>query len=212
MERYLAPAGVGDFELIEKRSKFIACVMPVYSEEAAKVEIARVRAKYHDANHNCWCYIVLGGPERYSDDGEPQGTAGLPMLEVFRREGIYNVCCVVTRYFGGILLGAGGLSRAYSSSAKQALLKAGTTEFRLCDDLRITCRYDLLGRIKHELENNNCLIVNIEYLESVIFSVLVSAGTSDGLCRKLQDVSAGAVSSVVTGKVYTNKLIDPAGK
>ena len=206
MERYLSPAGAIDFELVEKRSKFIARVLPVGSEEAAKDEITRIKMKHHDANHNCWCYIIHGGPERYSDDGEPQGTAGLPMLEVFRREGIFNVCCIVTRYFGGILLGAGGLSRAYAASAKQALTKAGTTEFRLCDDVEIVCGYDLQGRIKRELENINCLVTGIEYLESVVFRVLVSSGTSDGLYAMLRDISAGAVSCVVTGKVYSNKL------
>ena len=212
MDRYYAPAGAGDYEFIEKRSKFTACVFPVDSEDAAKEAIAHVRAKNHDASHNCWCYIIRGGTERYSDDGEPQGTAGLPMLEVFRRGGITNVCCIVTRYFGGVLLGSGGLSRAYSTAAKLALTNAGTAEFRRCDSMNIKCRYDLIGRIKPEIESHKCVIANIEYGENVIFSVLVPEGRSNCLCERLRDISAGTVSCDVTGSEYMRESPELAEK
>ena len=121
MTEYYVPAGAGESEYVEKRSRFLGHVRPVESEEEAKAFIAAVKKEHYDARHNCWCYLIKDGPERYSDDGEPQGTAGIPMLEVLRREGVSNVVCVVTRYFGGVLLGSGGLFRAYTKSAKDAL-------------------------------------------------------------------------------------------
>ena len=114
MTEYCVPTAAGEASFTEKRSEFLGHVRPVESEEEARAFVAEMKKKYYDARHNCWCYIIKDGPERYSDDGEPQGTAGIPMLEVFRREGVCNVVCVVTRYFGGILLGAGGLLRSYT--------------------------------------------------------------------------------------------------
>ena len=122
MTEYFIPTGASETELVEKRSRFLGHVWPVESEGEARARIEEIRKKHYDARHHCWCYRIReGGVERYSDDGEPQGTAGQPMLNVFQREGVTNVCCVVTRYFGGILLGAGGLVRAYTQSAKDAL-------------------------------------------------------------------------------------------
>ena len=121
MTEYLAPSRPSETEFTEKRSTFIGHVWPVETEEEARARIDEMKKKYHDARHNCWCYLIKDGPVRYSDDGEPQGTAGQPMLAVFQKEGVVNACCVVTRYFGGVLLGAGGLVRAYTQSAKDAL-------------------------------------------------------------------------------------------
>ena len=112
MSEFLVPAGHGESELTEKRSRFLGHLLPVDTEEDARAFLAEIRRKYHDARHNCWCYRIHDGAERFSDDGEPQGSAGMPMLEVFRREDVENYVCVVTRYFGGVLLGTGGLSRA----------------------------------------------------------------------------------------------------
>ena len=112
MTEYYVPTGMAESELVEKRSRFIGHVFPVGSETEAKARIEEMKKKYHDARHNCWCYRLKDGLERCSDDGEPQGTAGQPILNVFQREAVTDVCCVVTRYFGGVLLGAGGLVRA----------------------------------------------------------------------------------------------------
>ena len=130
MTEYYVPAGPGESEYVEKRSRFLGHIRPVANEEEARAFIAAMKKEYYDARHNCWCYLLKDGPERYSDDGEPQGTAGIPMLEVFRREGVSNLVCVVTRYFGGVLLGAGGLFRAYTKSAKDALDAAGLAVVR----------------------------------------------------------------------------------
>ena len=150
MSEYYIPAGAGEAEFTEKRSSFLGHVRMVGTEDEAKAFIAEMKKKYHDARHNCWCYIIRGGAVRYSDDGEPQGTAGIPMLEVLKREGIENVVCVVTRYFGGVLLGAGGLLRAYTKSAKDALDAAGVSVVRRWVRAEVPCTYSLLERIKLE--------------------------------------------------------------
>ena len=140
MNEYLIPTGAAEAELVEKRSRFIGQLFPVESEEEARACIERVKKKHYDARHNCWCYRLReGGAERYSDDGEPQGTAGQPMLNVFQREDVWNVCCVVTRYFGGILLGAGGLVRAYTQAAKDALDASGISVVRRWVEVTVEC-------------------------------------------------------------------------
>ena len=121
MTEYYLPTGYGTSEFVEKKSRFIGEVWRISTEEEARQRVAEVKKKYHDARHSCWCYLLRDGTVRYSDDGEPQGTAGQPMLEVFSREGITDCVCIVTRYFGGILLGTGGLARAYTKGAKDAL-------------------------------------------------------------------------------------------
>ena len=126
MTEYYVPTAPSETEFVEKRSRFIGRVKPVETEEEARAFVEEVRRRHHDARHNCWCYLLReGNVLRYSDDGEPQGTAGQPMLGVFEKEGVTNLVCVVTRYFGGVLLGAGGLVRAYTQSAKDALDGAG---------------------------------------------------------------------------------------
>ena len=126
MDSYLVPSGYGETEFVEKRSRFIGQVWRVETEEEARAHIEEVRKRYHDARHHCWCYVIReGNILRYSDDGEPQGTAGQPMLNVFQKEEVTNAVCVVTRYFGGIQLGAGGLTRAYGGTAKLALAASG---------------------------------------------------------------------------------------
>ena len=118
MDEYLVPTGYGQDEFIEKKSRFIGRVWCVDTEEEALEKIQEMKKQHYDASHNCWAYIIKDGPMRFSDDGEPGGTAGNPMMQVLQRENIYNVVCVVTRYFGGILLGAGGLVDTLHSGAK----------------------------------------------------------------------------------------------
>ena len=130
MTEYLVPYESAESEFEEKRSRFISHVFLVESEAEARARIDEMKKKYYDARHNCWCFVLHDGTVRYGDDGEPQGTAGQPMLNVFQREGVENVVCIVTRYFGGILLGAGGLCRAYTKAAKDALDDAGISELR----------------------------------------------------------------------------------
>ena len=141
MDEYLVPTQFGEDEFIEKKSRFIGRLWPVETEEAALEKIQEMKKKHYDATHNCWAYNIKDGAVRFSDDGEPGGTAGMPMLQVLQREGLYNCVCVVTRYFGGILLGAGGLVRAYTKGAKIAVDAAGKSMKRIWTVLYVPCPY-----------------------------------------------------------------------
>ena len=157
------PSHDGKSEYIEKRSRFIGAVKYIENENDAKEFIASVKRQYHDARHNCWCYIIDGKAERYSDDGEPQGTAGIPMLEVLKREGVSNAVIVVTRYFGGILLGAGGLLRAYTKCAKDALSNSDPKDVIEMKPIEFDCDYSDFETIKNALLSFNGEISEISY-------------------------------------------------
>lgn len=200
---YLTPTQFGQAQFVEKRSRFIGQVWPVASEDAARGLIAATKAKYHDARHNCWCYCIRdGGVIRYADDGEPQGTAGQPILEVFRCGGINNVLCIVTRYFGGILLGAGGLTRAYAHTAKIALDAAGVSKMQLWTQLEIVSPYSLFDRIKNEIELFGGLMDDVKFEADVTITALFPEQQAAMFSSRLRDVSAAAVSGVVTGEKY----------
>ena len=198
---YFAPLGDGEAELIEKRSRFIASVRRVQSEEEARRFIDATKSKYHDARHTCWCYIIReSGIVRYSDDGEPQGTAGAPMLEVFSKNGITDVCCTVTRYFGGVLLGPGGLVRAYSSSAKDALQNAGVGEWRYHDILEIQCPYNLFDKIKAEVQRAGGIVDTADYGEKITLRALFERGEATAFSAKLSDLTAGTIIGKIVGE------------
>ena len=191
MDEYYIPSGPGESEYEEKRSRFLGHLRPVETEEEARLFITEMKKKYHDARHNCWCYRIRGGAVRYSDDAEPQGTAGLPMLEILQREGIENAVCVVTRYFGGVLLGTGGLLRAYQKAAKGAVEDAGISVVRAWTKMSIVCDYSDYEKIRSELEQQNAVISDTEYGEQVTLTVLVSQGQGTLVTEKLQDRTAG---------------------
>ena len=200
MTEYFVPAGMGESEYVEKRSRFLGHVRPVESEDEAKAFIAEMKKKYYDARHNCSCYILRGGIERYSDDGEPQGTAGIPMLEVLRREGVSNVVCVVTRYFGGVLLGTGGLFRAYTKSAKDALDAAGISVVRRWVAVELPCSYAALERFKTEIAAFDGAVTDMEYGAGVIIRALIPEEKQASFAARIYDVSGGSVTPLVTGE------------
>ena len=202
MTEYYIPTGPGEAEFTEKRSRFLGHVRRVESEEEAKAFIAEMKKKYYDARHNCWCYIIRDGAERYSDDGEPQGTAGIPMLEVFRREGLCNVVCVVTRYFGGVLLGAGGLLRAYTKSAKDALDAAGVSVVRRWVEAELLCSYSLVERLKLEVAAFDGIVTDMDYAASVTIRALVPEERAEDFRARIFDLSAGAVTAALTGEAF----------
>ena len=202
MGEYYIPSGPGEAEFTEKRSRFLGHVRPVETEAQARDFIAAMKKEYYDARHNCWCYILRDGPERYSDDGEPQGTAGIPMLEVFRREGVSNLVCVVTRYFGGVLLGAGGLLRAYTKSAKDALDAAGVSVVRPWVAADIPCSYAMAERLKAELGALGGIAEDMEYGAGVTIKALVPAEVFEKLSERIFDVSCGAVRPAPTGECH----------
>lgn len=159
------------YEIVEKKSKFIGNVFYVESKEEAEKIIKEQKKKYHDARHNCWAYRVLDDNnvvEKSSDDGEPSGTAGAPMLNILSKENIVNTLVVVTRYFGGILLGTGGLVKAYSESTKLALEQAKTTKIEEGFIYKIEINYSDLDSFKYYLKNNEIKLVKEEYFENVV--------------------------------------------
>ena len=200
MSEYFVPAGSGEAEFVEKRSSFLGHVRFVETEDAAREFINEMKKKHYDARHNCWCYIIRGGAVRYSDDGEPQGTAGLPMLEVFKREGVENVVCVVTRYFGGVLLGTGGLLRAYTKSAKDALDAAGIAAVRRWVKLEAACPYSLLERMQTECLALEGAVSDVEYGTDVRMTFLLPESRSEEFQARVTELSAGQSSAQAVGE------------
>ena len=202
MTEYYIPSGSGEAEFTEKRSRFLGHLRCVETEEEARAFIAEMKKEYYDARHNCWCYIIRGGAERYSDDGEPQGTAGIPMLEVLRRENICNAVCVVTRYFGGVLLGAGGLLRAYTKSAKDALDAAGISVVRRWMECEIPCSYSLAERLKTLVSGCGGVISDVEYGAAVTIKALIPEGSAESFKAAVFDESSGSSVVTVTGECF----------
>lgn len=201
MNEYYIPTSSSETEFVEKRSRFIGHVWPVESEAEARGYIEETKKRYHDARHNCWCYLLrTGGVLRYSDDGEPQGTAGQPMLGVFQKEKVENVCCVVTRYFGGVLLGAGGLTRAYGRSAKDALDAAGISVVRPWTAVEVECPYAFFERVRQELPALNGTEGEHSFGEQITFRALLPKGAEADFSLRLQEISAGSFTPVVVGQ------------
>ena len=165
----------GSGEIVEKKSRFIATVSPVESEEEALAFIEKTRKQYWDARHNCFAYVIGDHQElmRFSDDGEPQGTAGKPMLDVLLGEELHNTAVVVTRYFGGTLLGTGGLVRAYSGAVQEGLRSCVLAEKRKGLQLSIGTGYSGIGKVQYLLGQRGIRILSSEYTEQVVLTVLV---------------------------------------
>lgn len=201
--RYYVPTGPSVTEFVEKRSRFIGHVWRVENEEEARSHMEEIRARHHDARHNCWCYLLRqGGVVRCSDDGEPQGTAGQPMLEVFRRAGVENVCCVVTRYFGGILLGAGGLTRAYTRAASDSLRAAGISVMSRFLEVSTVCAYSQFERIKLEVEAVGGILGEMEYSSEVCIHALLPEGQAEPFSARIIDMTAGNTVPQLVGQVF----------
>ena len=202
MEDYLVPRGVGRAEYIEKKSRFLGGVYPVTSEQEAKEILERVRKQHYDARHNCWCYILKSGQKRYSDDGEPQGTAGQPMLNVFEREGVVDVLCVVTRYFGGILLGTGGLCRAYTKAAKDALDAAGISRMQPWLRQQITVSYALFERAKLLIAAQEGAVEDAQYGADILITYRIPEGADERLRTALREASSGSVVPSLLEEIF----------
>lgn len=202
MTPFLVPAGEASETLIEKKSRFIGHIWPVASEEEAIERIKQTRQTYWDATHNVYAYVLRGGAVRYSDDGEPGGTAGMPVLNVLQQEEIFNVCCVVTRYFGGTLLGAGGLVRAYGKAAKLALDSAGRCIQRVWDVLQIPCPYGLYERVRQEIGAAGGQIDQADFAVEVDIRAMLPQEKTEGFLERLRDVSNGKVQATVLESQY----------
>lgn len=202
MDEYLVPSEYGEDEFIEKKSRFIGRIWPVETEEEALARIQEMKKKHYDATHNCWAYIIRDGAARFSDDGEPGGTAGMPMLQVLQREGLYNVVCVVTRYFGGILLGAGGLVRAYTKGAKIAVDAAGKSMKRVWTVLYVPCPYSFYERVRLEAEGFGGIVRKADFGAEVELELLFPEAKTQEFLDRLTDMTAGTVESMEIGQEY----------
>lgn len=202
MEEYLVPTGFGEDEFIEKKSRFIGRVWPVETEEEALSRIQQMKKQHYDATHNCWAYIIHGGAVRFSDDGEPGGTAGMPMLQVLQREGLHNIVCVVTRYFGGILLGAGGLVRAYTKGAKIAVDAAGKSIKRVWTVLYVPCPYSFYERVKLEIDAFGGILRSTEFGAEVDMEILFPEANAQPFLSRLTDLTSGTVEGMEIGQEY----------
>lgn len=210
MTEYYIPTRAAESEFVEKRSRFIGYIKPVETEAEARAFVEEIKKCHYDARHNCWCYLLReGGVVRYSDDGEPQGTAGQPMLGVFEKEGITDLVCVVTRYFGGILLGTGGLLRAYTKGAKDALDAAGVSVVRRWVRQLVPCTYSLYERLKQETERFGAVIEDTEYGADIVLTVLVPEEQSDAYAARILDFTAGTVETLVDGEVFQPVPVRP---
>ena len=202
MDEYLVPSEYGEDEFIEKKSRFIGRIWPVETEEEALARIQEMKKKHYDATHNCWAYIIRDGAVRFSDDGEPGGTAGMPMLQVLQREDLYNVVCVVTRYFGGILLGAGGLVRAYTKGAKIAVDAAGKSMKRVWTVLYVPCPYSFYERVRLEVEAFGGIVRKADFGAEVELELLFPEAKTQEFLDRLTDMTAGTVESMEIGQEY----------
>lgn len=209
MSDYLVPfLDYGEDSFVEKKSRFIGRVWKVETQEAAIACVQKTRETHRDATHNCFAYVIREGNYiRYSDDGEPQGTAGMPILDVLRRENITNVCCVVTRYFGGILLGTGGLVRAYTQGAQIALAAAGIAQMSCYSVLLIVCPYSLLGTVQAILPQHECETETIDYGADVTLTVSIPEGGEEALNTALCDASAGTVEAIAMESKFMGRKI-----
>lgn len=195
MSGVLCVYGEHRYEKVIEKSRFITTCKHVESEEEAREFISKIRSEFSDATHNCFAFVAdkLGNLMRFSDDGEPQGTAGMPILDAIRGKKLFHTAVVVTRYFGGIKLGAGGLVRAYSSSTSECLDQAEKREYQLCSKYSIIVGYELADLIKKFLSQNDCTLDDTEYLDKVKFIVAVKSQKSQEFCQKLTDFAVGRV-------------------
>ena len=192
---------VAEFE--EKRSLFIGHAKPVKTEEEAAEFIKSKKREFADATHNVFGYIIKNGVcARYSDDGEPQGTAGMPVLDTIRKSGVDDACVVVTRYFGGILLGAGGLVRAYANGAKIALEAAGIITYEQYSEIKIKCSYSDYQKIQPMLFKAQAVTDDTIFGESVIVMIAVKEDTSADLCEKIRELTSGRAYAEIVGKRF----------
>lgn len=192
-------------ETVEKKSKFIASVFPVSTEADAIERLNETKKAYSDATHNVYAYVIdENNIFRYSDDGEPPGTAGMPVLDAIRNEGIVDALVVVTRYFGGTLLGTGGLVRAYGNSAHEGLKASGIVTRTLCNRIYIKCDYTLSGKLTHEISKNNYILEDTFYDDKVTYVILCKINQTDKVISDFTDITSGNAEISVIGNCYVD--------
>ena len=208
MSDYIIPAGYGEAEYIDKKSRFIGQVQHAESVSEAMAFVESVRRKHADATHNVWAYVLADGQMRWSDDGEPGGTSGQPTLNVFRSANVCDVVCVVTRYFGGILLGSGGLVRAYSKAASMALEAAGRARMAEWQSVAVECSYAHYERLRRLLEGEGAQDMAGDFAEFVTVTCLLPAGVPEQIGGRITDITAGGARMSVLGSVFRPQRLE----
>ena len=203
---YITVKGYGEARFEEKKSVFIGYCEHVTSEEEANYFIKMIKEKHRDATHNCYGYVMKSGILcRYSDDGEPQGTAGKPILDMLKKSGVDDVCIVVTRYFGGTLLGTGGLVHAYSQGAKLALEAAGVAQFENYTVFEVDCSYSDYQKISFELERLDAIIDGTDFADSVKLTFALKEQFADEIARRVIEISSGKTEAKRLGERFDAK-------
>jgi uncharacterized YigZ family protein len=210
LSNYLTVKGYGEHEIVIQKSRFIAQVNRAESEEEALEFIAKIKKKHWNATHNCSCYLIGEHDQiqKANDDGEPTGTAGVPMLEVLKKRKLKDTVVVVTRYFGGIKLGAGGLIRAYSKSVSEGLNHTGIVERRLTRIMHTTLDYHLLGKVENQLRSSDYNIKEIHYLEHVIIETFVEEKAKETFKKWMTELTNGQAIITEGEMLYLEKDID----
>lgn len=202
-DAYTTLRAFGSAELIERKSRFIGYAMPVKTEEEALSFLQKIRSKHSDAKHNVYAYqIADGNLMRYSDDGEPQGTAGLPVLDVIRKSAFTDAILVVTRYFGGILLGTGGLVHAYSAVAKSAVQAAQIVTYVPYTICKLCCSYAEYPRLESDLTRFSARIDQVDYAEEITLTLAMPSVQYDRFCNHIQEMTAGKRTPAFLGTRY----------
>lgn len=192
-------------EFIEKKSKFISNLFYIDSEDNAKDRINEIRKKYYDAKHHVFAYVVLNNDtiiEKYTDDGEPAQTAGKPLINLMKKHKLINVLIIVTRYFGGVLLGTGGLSRAYLQSGKLCIENSKIDNYVLANVVQLTLNYDELDNIKHFCDKNNITIDNIEYKEFILIKLIIESERTDDFEKNIRNLLSRDIKVLVLENKY----------
>ncbi len=204
-ECYKTVAGRAEAVIIEKKSKFIATVIPADNEETALEFLEEMRKTYSDATHNVYAYVIdENNIFRYSDDNEPSGTAGMPVLDTIRKSGLVDCAVVVTRYFGGTLLGTGGLVHAYSLAAKEGLMAAGIVERKLSDIISVRVDYTTGGKLSHYFAQNGVHIDNTVYDTEITYDVCILCTETEKFMETMTEITNGRAIMKVTGRRYVD--------
>ncbi len=207
MDKFRTIKENAEAEIIEKKSKFIASLFKVSSSDEAEHIIKNIKKKYYDARHNCYAYSVIDNEKiitKFSDDGEPSGTAGVPILNVLNGNKLTNVLVVVTRYFGGILLGTGGLVRAYSEATKSAIDKTGIVEKQLGYKVMFELSYSEFEKFKYYANLNKISTINVEYVENVIITLEMTTENYNTIIENIRELSFNIISYKVLDNCYVD--------
>lgn len=208
MRNYKTLSGSASVEITEKKSKFIAYAKPIQTEKEASIFISEIRGIHWDAKHNVYAYVLKeGNASRYNDDGEPHGTAGMPILNVLKGMELFNAAVVVTRYFGGVLLGTGGLVRTYSKAAKLAIDAAGVIEMSMCCSCQLSCTYDQYGKILNILSEVGGQPGNADFNDFIVLRFFILEKFFDLIEKKISEVTSGQVKVELLGKEFVKTKV-----